>query len=108
MRMAFWKCGKVEQNSGLQRRHQVPFESHSRRHCELPIRIRTNKDGKLTDAECAKLDAAQNKVSRDIAADKHHAVTGNPNSMSSKRMQAEVARSVKQEERIEAVSRTAR
>jgi hypothetical protein len=60
------------------------------------------KDGKLTDAERAKLNAAQNKVSRDIATDKHNAVTGNPNSVSSKRMQVDVARNVNQEKRIEA------
>ena len=59
------------------------------------------KDGKLTNAERAQLNAAQNKVSGDIAADKHNAVTGNPNSASSKRMQADVARNVNQEKRIE-------
>ena len=59
------------------------------------------KDGKLTNAERAQLNAAQNKVSGDIAADKHNAVTGNPNSASSKRMQTDVARNVNQEKRIE-------
>ena len=59
------------------------------------------KDGKLTNAERAQLNAAQNKVSADIAADKHNAVTGNPNSASSKRMQLDVARNVRQEKRIE-------
>ena len=59
------------------------------------------KDGKLSNAERAQLNAAQNKVSADIAADKHNAVTGNPNSASSKRMQADVARNVNQEKRIE-------
>ena len=59
------------------------------------------KDGKLTNVERAQLNAAQNKVSGDIAADKHNAVTGNPNSASSKRMQADVARNVNQENRIE-------
>ncbi|HEX6707854.1 MAG TPA: hypothetical protein VF169_24130 [Albitalea sp.] len=59
------------------------------------------KDGKLSDAERARLNAAQNKVSRDIAADRHNVATGNPNSASSKRMQADVARNVSQEKRIE-------
>jgi hypothetical protein len=59
------------------------------------------KDGKLSAAERAQLNAAQNKVSKDIAADKHNAVTGNPNSASSKRMQADVARNVDQQKRIE-------
>jgi hypothetical protein len=66
------------------------------------MQARALKDGKLTDAERAKLNAAQNKVSRDIAVDRHNAVTGNPNSVSSKRMQADVARNVNQEKRIEA------
>jgi predicted transglutaminase-like cysteine proteinase len=59
------------------------------------------KDGKLSAAERAQLNAAQNKVSTDIAADKHNAATGNPDSASSKRMQADVARNVNQEKRIE-------
>jgi hypothetical protein len=58
------------------------------------------KDGKLTNAERAQLNAAQNKVSGDIAAARHNAVIGNPNSASSKRMQADVARNVNQEKRI--------
>jgi hypothetical protein len=60
------------------------------------------KDGKLSASERTKLNAAQNKVSRDIAAERHDAVTGNPNSTSSKRMQADVARNLNQEKRIEA------
>ena len=59
------------------------------------------KNGKLSAGERAQLNAAQNKVSRDIAADRHNGVTGNPNSRSSKRMQADVARNVNQEKRIE-------
>ena len=59
------------------------------------------KDGKLTTAERAQLNAAQNKVSGDIAAAKHNATTGNPDSASSKRMQADVARNVNQQKRIE-------
>ena len=66
-------------------------------------RMQTNalKDGKLSAAEQAKLNAAQNKVSADIYADKHNNVTGNPNSASSKRMQADVQRNVNQQQRIE-------
>jgi hypothetical protein len=57
--------------------------------------------GKLSNAERAQLNASQNKLSSDIAADKHNAIAGNPNSASSKRMQADVARNVSQEKRIE-------
>jgi len=52
------------------------------------------KDGSLSSAEKAKLNAAQNKVSRDIYREKHDAQVGNPNSASSKRMQADVQRNV--------------
>lgn len=65
------------------------------------LQSRDLKDGKLSPAERTQLNAAQNKVSKDIAADKHNAVTGNPNSASSRRMQADVARNVNEEKRIE-------
>lgn len=58
------------------------------------------KDGKLTAAERQKLDHAQDKASADIAAQRHDAQTGNPQSASSQRMQADVARNVAQEKRI--------
>jgi len=59
------------------------------------------KDGKLTAAEKARLNAAQNKVSGDIYQQKHDAQTGNPNSASSQRMQADVQRNINQQSRIE-------
>jgi hypothetical protein len=57
-------------------------------------------NGSISPAEQARLNAAQNKASRDIAADKHNGVTGNPNSASSQRMQADVQRNVNQQQRI--------
>lgn len=59
------------------------------------------KDGKLTGAEQNRIDKAQDRVSRDIYREKHDAQTGNPNSASSKRMQADVQRNVNQQKRIE-------
>ncbi len=59
------------------------------------------QDGKLSAAEQARLNAAQNKTSKDIYDAKHNAVTGNPNSASSQRMQAEVQRNIHQQQRIE-------
>ena len=59
------------------------------------------KNGSISPAEQQRLNAAQNKVSHDIARDKHNGVTGNPNSASSQRMQADVQRNVNQEKRIE-------
>jgi hypothetical protein len=58
------------------------------------------KDGTLTPAEQARLDKARNKVSADIYKDKHNARVGNPNSASSKRMQADVQRNANQQARI--------
>lgn len=59
------------------------------------------KDGTVTPAEKARLQAAQNQTSRDIRAAKHNEVKGNPQSASSQRMQADVQRNVNQEQRIE-------
>ena len=58
------------------------------------------KDGTLTPAEKARITRAQNAESRAIERDKHNAVTGNPNSASSRRMQAAVQHNVNQEGRI--------
>jgi hypothetical protein len=58
------------------------------------------KNGSINPAEQARLNAAQNKVSSDIHADKTNGVKGNPNSASSQRMQADVQRNVNQQERI--------
>ena len=59
------------------------------------------KNGAITSGEQARLNAAQNRVSNDIYADKHNGVTGNPNSASSQRMQADVQRNVNQQQRIQ-------
>ncbi len=59
------------------------------------------KDGKLSQQEKNKLARMQNKASADIYAEKHDAQVGNPNSVSSKRMQADVQRNVNQQQRVE-------
>jgi hypothetical protein len=59
------------------------------------------KNGSISPAEQARLNAAQNKASGAIYADKHNATTGNPNSASSERMQADVQRNVNQQQRIQ-------
>jgi hypothetical protein len=64
------------------------------------MEARDMKNGSISPAEQARLNAAQNRVSNDIHADKHNGVTGNPNSASSQRMQADVQRNVNQEQRI--------
>ncbi len=59
------------------------------------------RDGKLSPAERQRLHQAQDKVSQDIEVAKHNGVSGNPNSASSQRMQADVQRNINQERRIE-------
>jgi hypothetical protein len=59
------------------------------------------KDGKLSPQEQARINRMQNRTSARITADRHNSVTGNPDSRSSERMQADVARNVRQEQRID-------
>lgn len=59
------------------------------------------KDGKLSDAEKDRIAAMQDRASHDIHAEKSDARTGNPNSVSNQRMQADIARNVNQQKRIE-------
>jgi hypothetical protein len=58
------------------------------------------RDGSMSASEQARLNAAQNRASGTIAADKHNGVVGNPNSASSQRMQADVQRNVNQQQRV--------
>jgi hypothetical protein len=62
---------------------------------------RAMRDGKLSQAEKTRIQGMQNKVSSDIYAEKHDAQIGNPNSKSSQRMQADINRNVRQQQRIE-------
>lgn len=59
------------------------------------------KDGKLSEHEKNKIERMQDTASANIADQKHDAQTGNPNSVSSQRMQADVQRNVNQQTRIE-------
>jgi hypothetical protein len=65
------------------------------------MEARDLKNGSMSAGEQARLNAAQNKVSSNIYADKHNGVTGNPNSASSQRMQSDVQRNVNQQQRIQ-------
>ena len=58
------------------------------------------KDGKISPKEQRRLKAAQNKASQDIYREKHDAQFGNPNSVSSRRMQVDVQRNVNEQRRI--------
>jgi hypothetical protein len=59
------------------------------------------KNGSMNAQEKARINRAEDKVSRDIAREKHDAQRGNPDSASSKRMQADVQRNANQQARIE-------
>ena len=59
------------------------------------------KDGTVSAQEAQRINQAQNRVSNDIYREKHDAQTGNPNSASSQRMQADVQRNINQQQRIQ-------
>lgn len=59
------------------------------------------KNGSISPSEQKKLNAEENRVSQDIHQQKHDTQTGNPNSSSSQRMQADVQRNINQQQRIE-------
>lgn len=65
------------------------------------MEARDMKNGSLSPTEQARIQSAQNRESAAIANDKHNGITGNPNSASSQRMQADVQRNVNQQQRIE-------
>jgi hypothetical protein len=64
------------------------------------LESRALRDGKLTPAERARIDHAQDAQSARIYQEKHDAQTGNPNSASSQRMQSQVQRNINQQTRI--------
>ncbi len=59
-----------------------------------------DRNGSVSAREQARIDRAQNRESRAIYDQKHDAQVGNPNSASSRRMQADVQRNVNQQARI--------
>jgi len=65
------------------------------------LQARDLKAGKLSPQERAQLNTAQNRASRDINVAERNGATGNPQSASSQRMQADVQRNINQEKRIE-------
>ncbi|HEY7531265.1 MAG TPA: hypothetical protein VH681_00625 [Nitrospiraceae bacterium] len=59
------------------------------------------KDGSLSAQEASRIQRAQNQQSEAIKQLKHNEVSGNPNSASSQRMQADVQRNINQQNRIQ-------
>lgn len=74
--------------------HMERDEQHVNR-----MESRDLKNGSISPAEQARLNAAQNKTSQAVSSAKHNATTGNPNSVSSERMQTDVQRNENQQQR---------
>jgi hypothetical protein len=92
---------RIEQ--GLQSGQLSTHEAARLEHDEAKVdtaQANALKDGKLTRAERKHIGAMQDRTSGAIAAEKHDAQTGNPQSRSSRRMQADVQRNANQEQRI--------
>jgi hypothetical protein len=64
------------------------------------MQANAERNGRVSPQEQAKIQNAQNRLSQDISRDAHNGAVGNPNSVSSQRMQADVQRNVQQETRI--------
>lgn len=64
------------------------------------METRAMSNGKISAAEQARITAAEDHASRNIAQQKHDAQDGHPNSASSQRMQTDVQRNVNQQQRI--------
>ena len=92
---------RIEQ--GLQSGQLSTKEAASLEHQERRIdatEAHDMKDGKLSAGEKTQIQREQNRASAGIYKDKHNTVSGNPNSASSQRMQADVQRNVNQDARI--------
>ncbi|PIM51855.1 hypothetical protein CS062_17660 [Roseateles chitinivorans] len=66
------------------------------------LQSRELKDGHLSDAERARLRAAQNRARADITRLENNGQVSSPNSRSAKRMEADVQHNINQQRRIEA------
>jgi hypothetical protein len=64
------------------------------------MEARALRNGSISPAEQARLNAAENKSSAAIYNDKHNSTLGNPTSASSERLQSDVQRNVNQQQRI--------
>src|SRR4051812_39718033 len=91
--------------NGLQNGTITPREDAKLQRDEAKVdrlQARELRDGSLSASDKARLDAAQNHASRDIATATHNGVDANPRSASSRRAQAQAQRNIKQQSRIAA------
>lgn len=58
------------------------------------------RDGSVSDSERARIARMEQRASNDIRAEKHDSQRGNPDSASSRRIQADVQRNIEQQKRI--------
>jgi hypothetical protein len=72
---------------------------HEEAHVDA-MQQKADHNGNVSPREQAQINAAQNKVVRDVNADKHNGITGNPDSKSSERMQSDASRDAKEQQRI--------
>ena len=86
------KSGELNTREAAKLEHQ---ESHIDK-----MQANALKDGTVSTEEAARIKQAQDKTSQAIYNQKHDAQTGNPDSLSSKRMQRDVSRNANQEKRI--------
>ncbi len=86
--------------SGQLTTHEAARLERGQAHVEQ-MQARALRDGVLTQQERARLDQAQDAQSRRIYQEKHDGQTGNPNSASSQRLQAEVQRNINQQRRVQ-------
>ncbi len=94
---------RIEQglDSGALTTHEAAKLEHGEAHIDH-VEANAMKDGTLTAGEKARIQEMQNRESKMLYGQKHDEQTGNPNSPSSQRMQADVQRDINQEKRINA------
>lgn len=87
------------ESGALNTKEASRLERHEKRVNNLEAAA--GRDGTVTDAEAKRIDKAQDAASAAIYKQKHDAQTGNPDSLSSRRMQENVQRNINQEQRIQ-------
>lgn len=93
---------RIEQGlqSGQLNTREAGQLEHQETHVEK-LESKAAADGTVSAREQQRINQAQDKVSKDIYAQKHDAQTGNPESASSQRLQKDVQRDVNQQTRID-------
>jgi hypothetical protein len=93
---------RIEQGlkSGELTTHEASRLEREQQHVDH-VEARALQDGAIGASEQARIRASENRASGDIYREKHDAADGNPDSASSRRLQADVQRDRNQQERIQ-------